>query len=177
MDEGKTNLWVKLGAAEIKYEDSEAFLKDEVMPNVVERILQMVHERAELQKPPPVVQIDGQSAPSQPALPKTTTLDQRQDLSTSTIASLTGADKAADVAMAAAAHLILVKGAPSATRDEILTEMRGATAFFKTSMVNNLSNTLTRLVKEDRLRLIAANTYSLSHKERQAMEPKLADQE
>lgn len=177
-NEGKTNLWVKLGAAEIRYEGSETFLKDEVMPNIVERILEMVHERAELQKPPPVMQIEGQKAPLQsPAPAGNDSLQQRQDLSTTTIATLIGTEKAGDLAIAAAAHLISVKGAQSATREEILAEMRGATAFFKASMVNNLSNTLKKLVRDDRLRLVASDTYSLSHKERQAIEAKLAELE
>jgi hypothetical protein len=53
--------------------------------------------------------------------------------------------------------------------------MRTAPAHFKETFVNNLSKYLTGLTKADRLRLVAADTYALSSKERQDLETKLAE--
>jgi hypothetical protein len=97
------------------------------------------------------------------------------DLSTDTIATVLGAKSGVDVPVAAAAQLHFVQGKQRFTRQELTAEMRTAPAHFKESFVNNLSKYLTGLTKVDRLRLVAADTYALSSKERQDLETKLAE--
>jgi hypothetical protein len=94
--------------------------------------------------------------------------------STNTIATLLGAKSASDLAIAAAAHLTLVQKKERLSRREILDEMKSATPFFKSSFDNNHSSTLKTLTSRDRLRLLAPDSYGLSHKERTELEKLLA---
>jgi hypothetical protein len=82
MEEEKTRLRVKLGAAEIEYEGGTDFLKDEVMPTV-SKILEMVETRADLQRSPPPLQIE-RAAQEVTSLPS----GNNEDHSTNTIATL-----------------------------------------------------------------------------------------
>jgi hypothetical protein len=164
----KTKLRVRLGAAEIEYEGGTQFLKDEVMPTVG-KILSMVQDRADLQRPlPAITQVDGVPVIVPPSAAG------QSGHSTNTIATLIQAKTGGDLVIAAAARLILVEGKESATRAELLDEMRSAKTFYKTTMNNNLTKTLKHLAKEDRLRLVGNNMYALSQKERQTLEQKLA---
>jgi hypothetical protein len=167
MSDEKTRFRVKLGAAEIEYEGGTQFLKEEIMPTV-DKILEMVESRAELQRPIPMLQIDN----STEVLSSTTIVDVSH--STNTIATLLGAKSASDLAIAAAAHLTLVQKKERLSRREILDEMKGATSFFKSNYVNNHSSTLKVLTNGDRLRLLAPDTYGLPHKERTVLEKLLA---
>lgn len=162
-----TKLRVKLGAAEIDYEGGTDFLKEEVMPTIG-KILEMVQERTDLQKVPSAVVAE---APAR--IPMRSAVGGAQ--STNTIATLLQAKTGGDVAIAAAAKLSLYDGKETPTRSEILQEMQTATTFYKVTMSKNLSNILKQLAKEDRLRLVAKDTYSLSQKERQSLEQKLAE--
>jgi hypothetical protein len=168
MSDEFTRLKVKLGAAEIEYEGGTQFLKDEIMPTVG-KILDMVESRAELQHPTPVLQIDN----STELITSSTTMELSH--STNTIATLLDAKSAGDLAIAAAAHLTLVQKKERLSRQEILDEMRSATSFFKASYANNHSYSLKVLVKRDRLRLLAPDTYGLSHKERKELEKLFAE--
>ncbi|WP_440641198.1 hypothetical protein ACSHT2_08665 [Bradyrhizobium sp. PUT101] len=96
------------------------------------------------------------------------------DLSTDTIANILGAESGADLIIAAAAQIHFVQNKQRFTRKEITAEMRTAPAHFKEAFLNNLSKYLAGLTKADRLRLVAADTFALSSKERQDLQAKLA---
>jgi len=53
--------------------------------------------------------------------------------------------------------------------------MRTATGHYKSTYHNNLGSYLNTLKGKDRLRSLGGETYSLSHKEVQALEGKLAE--
>jgi hypothetical protein len=167
MNEERTRLRVKLGAAEIEYEGGTSFLKDEIMP-AVSKILAMVEARVDLRST---------ATPLLDGVAEILVSSETTDLShsTNTIATLLEANSATDLAIAAAAKLTLVEKKERMSRQEILDEMKTATSFFKSSFTNNHSNTLKVLLKADRLRLVAADTYALSHKERKELEALLAD--
>lgn len=166
MSEANSKLRVKIGAAEVEYEGSNIFLRDEVMRRI-DSILDMVRQRSDLQNMPR--QIDG--SPQR--------LDSKAEnplgLSTSTIAGLLGAKSAGDLVIAAAAKVMIVDGKATTTRAELLTEMKTAVAYYKSTMSNNLTETLKKLIRDDRLRSGTPGTYSLSSTERASLEHKLAD--
>ncbi len=170
MSDEKTRLCVKLGAAEIEYEGGSQFLKDVIMPTV-SKILGIVESRAELQRSTPMLQID--SSPKE--LSSITAAEVSH--STSTIAIMLGAKSASDLAIAAAAHLTFAQKKERLSRQEILDEMKGATSFFKSSYVNNHSNSLKVLIKADRLRQLAPDEYGLSQQERKELEKLLAQRQ
>lgn len=162
--EEKTKLRVKLGQAEIEYEGGIDFLHKEVMP-AINKMMRLVETEADLRKvlPPPIEYATPQKNLGGPSIPPST-------VSTNTLASVTSAESATDLAVVASARLIMVEGKDPISRQDILDEMRTATTYFKKSFVNNHSNTLKVLVKADRLRLVADDSYTLSPKERKSLE-------
>lgn len=165
MTDERTKLRVKLGAAEIEYEGGTEFLRAEVMPTIG-KMLQMVESEADLRNPPPML-------PAKEAIDEnagTGFSKGAPTLTTNTLAAINSVESASDLAIAASARLIMVAGHDPISRQQILDEMRSATAYFKKSYVNNHSNTLKMLVKADRLRSVAEDKYTLSPKERKSLE-------
>lgn len=170
MTDDKTKFRIKLGAAEIEYEGSADALKEVVMP-AVSRMLELVQDHADLQRPITTIQSDVAAPVALPVAHQ----PKASALTTNTIATKLGASTATDLAIAASARLILFDGRETFTRDELLKEMKAAPTFYKATMSNNLSSTLKTLTKADRLRLVAADTFSLSSQEKQQLESKLAE--
>ena len=101
--------------------------------------------------------------------------DERSGLSTNTIATILRVDNGPELIIAAAAYLTIVKGQDRLSRKSLTEEIKSATSFFRATYLNNLSAYLDRLVKADRLRLVAPNTYALSAAERQGLDANLAN--
>jgi len=79
-----------------------------------------------------------------------------------------------DVITAAAARLTFVESKESFSRAELLDEAKSASAYYKKTVANNLSNTLEGLVKSGDLTEIAKGAYSLSAPKREEIEKRLA---
>ena len=95
-------------------------------------------------------------------------------LSTSSIAQKLGSKTGSDLAVAAAAHLVLVKKLDQFSHTELLAEMRGAKTFYKKGFHSNLGNHLKRLVNAGRLNHLGGNDYALSENEITDLGAKLA---
>jgi hypothetical protein len=158
-----TKIRLRFGAVEIDYEGSEGFLKENFPALLAE--LANVAGRAPVQVSREVGANGGGLA-----LGAATAFD----FSTNTIASVTGAKTGPDLAMSAAAHLTLTKGAEKFSRKELLTEMQSATTFYNQSYSGNLSKILNGLTKAKRLNLVGNHTYALTRGEREAFTSKLS---
>ena len=90
-------------------------------------------------------------------------------LSTSDFAAKLGARSGSDLVMAAAAHLHLTRGMEEFRRAEILTEMKGARAFYRASYGGNLSKSLDMLTKSGRLLNPGSDIYTLAYQEAEKM--------
>ena len=95
--------------------------------------------------------------------------------STDTIAAHLEAKSGPELVICAMAELEFVQAKASSTRTDILNEMKSATTYYKETMRNNLTGTLSRLVKDKRINQIAKDTYALSAGERKQLEAKVAD--
>jgi hypothetical protein len=95
-------------------------------------------------------------------------------LSASSIAQKLGSKTGPDLAVAAAAHLILAKKKDQFSHTELLAEMREAKTFYKKSYHNNLGNSLKTLVSAGRFNHIGGNDYALSENEITDLGGKLA---
>jgi hypothetical protein len=93
---------------------------------------------------------------------------------TNDFASRLQAKNAKNLALAAAAHLSLVKEKPSFARNELLDEMKSATPFYKKTMANNLSKTLESLQREGAFTEVSSNKYALAHQKLQDLKARLA---
>ena len=95
------------------------------------------------------------------------------DLSTSTVATKLSAETGTDLVRAAAAKLSIVDGKQTFSRQELLNEMKLAPAFYRETYSSNLSKSLDRLVKADKLRLTGRHLYAISSKEHDDLLAKL----
>lgn len=149
---------IKMGEIEIEYEGSEDFLKEE-LPELLSAVSDLYKKSA----PSPNGDNDSGFAGS-------------TDIqgTTANIAAKLGGSTGPDLAMASAVRLTLVLGKEKFQRKELLEEMQTATAYYKTSYSSNLTTTLNKLVKNDKLMEPAKDTYSLSASSRNNIGSQLA---
>ena len=93
---------------------------------------------------------------------------------TSQIAQIMSVTSGPELAVAAAAHLTLVKGQAQLQRADILKEMRGAPSFYSDGYSGNLTSILNGLVKKKTFNPIGANIFALANLARKEIEEKLA---
>jgi hypothetical protein len=89
---------------------------------------------------------------------------------TSTIAAKMKASQGTDLILAAALRMMRGQNMESFSRDQLITEMRSATTYFKTTYISNLSKYIDTLVKSGKLMEVAKNTYALSAATMQELE-------
>lgn len=165
MGDNTAKIRLKIGQLEIEYEGRASFLQDDLL-NLMEKMVGFYTEhKAAIPADPPPAQTNGAGSTG-----STGDLDH----STNTIATHLGAKSGPDLAIAAAAHLGLVKKKDTFTRKEIIGEMKSATTYYKKSMLANLSKSLDTLVKAQRLNQAAKGVYALSAPEKKVLETKLA---
>jgi hypothetical protein len=155
---------IAIGKISIEYCGDQNFIEN----GLLEFIESMIETSGKI---PPALSVENErSASKQGGLQPSNV----QHMSTNTIASQLGASTGPELAMAAIAHIQLVRKNDKATRSEIFSEMKSATTYYKSTFGGNLSASLNGLVKAKRLNLIADNTYALSASERSKMESALA---
>ena len=157
-----SKLRVKLGRLELDFEGSEDFIKQELM-TVLEQIktLGVAAGTAELEDD------------EEPKDTKTKT-KTNAGLTTSTIATTLEVSSGPELVIAALARLCLVGGAEKASRKDITTEMRSATAYFKETYVGNLTPALKGLITSNRINDVGSSNYSLTASEHTSLEAKIA---
>ncbi|MCG6205975.1 hypothetical protein LPW26_15085 [Rhodopseudomonas sp. HC1] len=159
---------MKLGNVEIEYQGASEFLQAD--------LIRILKELLELQKEFPAVE-----ATASPANPTIDQLGKKNnetrvvhDHSTSTIATILAVSSGPELVKAAAAHIHFSKAGKTFSRQELIDAMRSAPAYFKETFINNLSSSLKRLTKDDVLRVVGNDSFSLSAKAIAEIEPKLA---
>lgn len=165
MAESQVKFRIKIGQIEIEYEGGESFLRDD-LANLTETVPSLL-ENAKVSNLT-------DTNPTQTAEGEAKVSDKKLDLSTSTIASRLEVKKGSELVLAAAAHLSLCEGRSKFSRSEILSEMKTATAHYKSTMNSNLTSTLNRLVKSQRLNEISTGDYALTASEIEKLEKSLA---
>lgn len=91
-----------------------------------------------------------------------------------TVAAKLGCKSGTDLTLAAAAKLSLVDGRDDASRDELLTEIKKTSGYYKSSYASNFTNYLSTLVKGQKLNEVSENHYALPQNVKQELEAKLA---
>lgn len=139
-------LKIKVGAVELEVEAPEAFVLDR-FPSLVTQVLKE----------------NGWTDIKQIVQPSATVSnsDGGLDQSTNTIAALLDAKTGPDLALAACAHMSLVKGKMKFSRKDVLDEMQAAATFYNHNYSGNLTKILQSLMKAKKLNLVANQTYSL----------------
>lgn len=149
--ENSTNskIRIKYGDIELEFEGSEKFIKSEIT-NYFNSLIFPTGGVMKMENP--IVQPLPKKAQQQKNI---------QNLSASTASSKLGCKSGRDLVIAATASLHFGQNKETFTRDEILKEMKTATAYFKKNYSNNLFGFINSLVKANKLLHISGNTYSL----------------
>ena len=144
---------IKNGDFEFEYEGSDEFIKSDMEP--------LIGRALELLKAAPQRQIvahkdlDENSRPLQ--------------LSTATIAARIHISTGNDLALAAAAHLTLVKNMESFSRKELLDEMKTAKSYYKLTYSKNFTAILGALVADKKLNEPSTGIYAMTLAEQERM--------
>jgi len=154
---------LKLGSLELESEGPEEFLKAEV-PNFLKLAL-------ETYKEVPAHTTALQHSPNAHAHPINSHAHSINgnggaipgfQSTTENIAVKLDVKSAPDLIVAAAARLAFVQGKDTFTRDELLGEMKTATAYYSEGHRKNMTNSLRSLVKDDIFNEITTGNYALS---------------
>lgn len=161
-----SKLRIRIGEVEIDYEGTEEFLKQE-LPQLLKTAMEL-HKAA-----------GATPASDADARPKsadgTEGAKNGLSLTTGSIAGKIGAKSGSDLLLAAAGHLVLVKKTEPFSRAQLLTEMKGATAYYKKNYSTNLSSYLKTALKDGPLSETAKNSFTLTAAARKDLEKRLAD--
>ncbi len=152
LESSKVHLRIKVNSMEIEYEGNPEFIGDYVK-EFVDQVLDTQTAHIALRE-------ETTQVPNDQVFPSANI--QNIDLSTSSFAATLSVKSGPDLIIAAAAKLRFTDGKSTFNRKEIIEEMRNASGFFKQTYVNNLTKSLDRLLRLDRLRETSSNTYSLS---------------
>lgn len=152
---------IRMGAIEVEYEGSEAFLKDE-LPDLLSAVSKLYRESG------------AAGADANLDLNADTGAGSFATGTTGGIAAKLGCTSGSDLIIAAAAKLALIDKQQSFPRKTLHEEMKTASSYYNKNYGPNLSKYLTALVKAGRLNEPAKDRYSLSPAERQKIEPKIA---
>lgn len=157
-----SKLRIRIGDVEIDFEGTEEFLKQE-LPELLKTAMELHKAAGSPSKSGSVAATsDGKSKSQVPSL------------TTGSIAAKTKANSGPDLLLAAAAHLTFVAKKETFSRQELLTEMQTASAYYKKSYSGNLSKYLKGAVG-DKLSETAMNSFALTASARTEMETKLVN--
>lgn len=155
---------IKLGAIEVEYEGSEAFLKEE-LPALLHAVSDLYAKSGGT-----VVSPEGETSTHSGAnINGATSLE----MTTASIASKLAVNSGPQLVLAAAAHLRFVKNLDKFPRKQLIEQMRSASSFFKESYVSNLSKTIKVLMKENKLNEPSNEVYALTHAAEQDLRSRL----
>lgn len=145
---------IRIGQIEIEYEGTEEFLKEE-LPDLLKAVTELHKEAVSTLPTIPPEQESGSNAKPPPSF------DGSNLGTTNSIAAKLGAKTGSELAVAAAAKLVLGAGFEQFSRKQLLQEMQNATQYYKSSYGSNLSKTIKTLVGDHRFIERAKDTYAL----------------
>jgi hypothetical protein len=147
---------IKIGTIEIEYEGNENYLKKD-LPDLIDKIISLKSSIPDDIEP----QISEQGNDTVMEV-ETTSNSSTIQMSTNSIAAKLNAKTGTDITIAASAHLVFVQGKDTFDRKEILTEMKKASNYYKSSHGKNLTISLKTLSSKHKIIERKKDTYALS---------------
>jgi len=153
---------IKMGPIEIEYEGNESFLKKELR-TLLGSVADLYKERKAFEDEGAVDDEAGDIGDVKPV-----------SGSTGQFALKLKCKTGADLALAAAGHLAITQHKSSFTRGDLLHDMKSATGFYQKNYSSNLPKYLRTLAKNDKLKEVSKDTYSLTDAMRKEIKAKIA---
>ena len=160
---------IKLGAIEVEYEGSEAFLKEE-LPSLLTAVADLYQKSGTAAQPETTVSAtrSAQNDLSDPAS------GSQIQMTTGAIASRLQVKSGPELVIAAAARLGIVDGQASFSRQRIIDQMKSATAYYRKTYVSNLSSSIKTLLRDGKLNEPSKDMYALTPTSDQELRSRLA---
>lgn len=155
---------IKLGAIEVEYEGSEAFLKEELP-----QLLAAVSDLHSKSGGSPSFHGDAGSSENSGA----TTGGKKIEATTASIAARLQAKSGPELIMAAVARITFALGQDVCSRQRISQEMKSAASYYKKTYMNNLTRYLDVLVKDNKLNEPSSGNYALTAGAKAELESRL----
>lgn len=151
---------IKIGSVEVEYEGPEEYLKKE-LPNLLEAVLKLSKEIG-------IAETTNNAS---------TFADSNGKVqgTTETLAAKLASKSGGDLLEAAAAQLTLVQGKSPFNRGQLLSEMQGATSYYKKTYSKNLSSYISTAVKDGALMETSKYNYALGAEIKKTLEARLRD--
>jgi hypothetical protein len=158
---------IKMGSIEVDYEGPEQFLTKELL-KLLKDVANLQHENGNNKK--------GHNSESENDKDDNEEGDTNAKISgtTKTIAAKLECKNPTDLLMAAAAQLSIVQKKHRFTRKELHDGMKSASGYYKSSMGNNLTKTITGCIKSGELVEHSTDNYALKASKLKELETKLA---
>jgi hypothetical protein len=142
---------IKMGAIEIEYEGSEAFLKEE-LPSLLKAVSDLYQSSGPfIEAGSATVELAGSSSGV-----------KKIQGTTATLAAKLGGGSGPELMMSAAARITFVLGKEKFHRKDLLEEIKSASNYYKNTYMSNFSSLLNGLVKTGKLMEPSKDNYSLS---------------
>lgn len=170
--EASARIRLKVGTMELEYQGDPSFLTGGIEALLVTMGDLSLKVPAE---PPVLTETTERVQPEMGVSDNTAVNRGKYSFSTSTIASHLVVKTGPELIICAMAHLEIVQGKSSSTRNEILNEMKGATTYYNSGISSNMSKYLASLTKAKRINQISKDTYALGSTERKQVEAKVAE--
>lgn len=145
---------IKIGPIEVEYEGSESFLKEE-LPDLLTTVSDL-YTKSNLSG----VRIPGGA--EEPSADAPSLAPPGVQGTTGTLAAKLQVKSGPELLLAGAARLTFVSGKETFSRQQIIDEMKSASAYYKKSYLNNLSKYLNSLIKDGKLLEPSQGMYALS---------------
>jgi hypothetical protein len=158
---------LKIGSACVEFEGSDEAFQSRVSP-IVERILD--EGKAYFRPASHELELE----PHRNAASPESISAAVPNMTVRSIATKLSAHSGSALLNAAVASLAIIKKMDTFTRQDLNSEMKLATGFYKSSYTNNLTNYIETLLKQGTIIEVGREPYSLREAERQALEEKLA---
>lgn len=159
---------IKIGQIEIEYEGSEDFLKDE-LPALLEAVTALYKATGAVTD-----EVNQPQANSSTASVASSNRTTGEIGTTNSIAAKLGGKTGPELALAAAARLVIGLGQEQFTRKQLLQEMQNGTQYYKSSYGSNLTKTIKTLVGDHKFIERAKDTYALKADVVASLETRLA---
>lgn len=178
MSDNTARIQVKIGSLEIDYEGNSSFL-DEGLEQLLETMATMVElfPKSEVVSNLRTSSLHAtvDNVIGEDAQTTSNMVLNNADFTTGMLASHSNAQSAPDLALCAMAYLELKLGQKPNSSKSILTEMKTATAIFKSQMSKNNSANLKSLAKSTRINETGVGKFSLAQKELDRFEGIIAE--
>lgn len=146
---------IKLGAIEVEYEGSETFLKEE-LPQLLAAVSDLYSKSRHALDSNPSESGSIVTANQNGAAQK------KIEATTGSLAAKLNVKSGPELVLAAAARLTFVLGSATFSRQKLIDEMKTATAYYKATYLNNLTQSLNNLVKDGKLNEPSQGNYALT---------------